>query len=95
MAPQACIMLLIAALEGQENSWLTSLTWMDFVNATQPQQWYCAVYWVITTSTTTGYGDITPQSIPEQVLANIYMILGLVFFGLLVGECSGWCSLAF
>ena len=39
-------------------------------------------------STTTGYGDITPKSIPEQVVANVYMILGLVFFGLLVGESA-------
>jgi hypothetical protein len=46
---QACIMVLIANLEGLENSWLTSATWEDFTSVSQPYQWYCAVYWVITT----------------------------------------------
>ena len=84
----ACIMLLCANLEGAENSWLISITWMDFVNATAPQQWYCAIYWVITTATATGYGDVVPKSIAEQVLANLVMIVGLVIFGLLVGTIS-------
>ena len=43
-------MLFIAHLEGVDNSWLTSLTWKDFANdATKAQQWYCGIYWVITT----------------------------------------------
>lgn len=46
---QACIMLMIAYIEGLNNSWLTNLTWKAFVYATHPQQWYCAVYWIITT----------------------------------------------
>ncbi|GAX80758.1 hypothetical protein CEUSTIGMA_g8193.t1 [Chlamydomonas eustigma] len=85
---ETCIMLLIAYLEGVGHSWLDALKWNDFTVAPPAEQWYCGVYWIITTSTTTGYGDITPQSIPEQVFANIYMILGLVFFGLLVGTIS-------
>lgn len=52
----ACIMLMIANLEGAENSWLMSLTWKDFVTAAAPQQWYCAVYWVITTVNMGGMG---------------------------------------
>lgn len=46
---QACIMLLIAHMEGIENSWLTSATWDDFTQVSRPYKWYCAVYWVITT----------------------------------------------
>lgn len=42
-------MLMIAYIEGLNNSWLTNLTWKAFVYATHPQQWYCAVYWIITT----------------------------------------------
>jgi len=84
----ACIMILIANLEGTEESWLISLTWIDAANAPAPSQWYCAVYWIITTCTTTGYGDITPKSQAEQVAANFYMIMGMVMFGLLVGTIS-------
>lgn len=39
-------------------------------------------------STTTGYGDFTPRSVAEQVFANLYMILGMVLFGLLVGTIA-------
>ena len=35
-----------------------------------------SVYWAIVTMTTVGYGDITPQSIPGQMLAAVAMILG-------------------
>ncbi len=46
---EACIMLLIAYLEGVDNSWLTSVSWEDFTAVTEAEQWYAAVYWVITT----------------------------------------------
>jgi hypothetical protein len=46
---QACIMLLIAHLEGVNNSWLDVLKWNNFTVAPATQQWYCGVYWVITT----------------------------------------------
>jgi len=86
----ACIALFIAYIEGLENSWMAAFQiadggWINLPTATQPQQWYTAVYWVITTASTTGYGDITPRSYVEQVLASMFMIFGLLFFGLLIG----------
>jgi hypothetical protein len=38
-----------AYLNGYENSFLTAVTWDDFTAATEPIQWYCAMYYVITT----------------------------------------------
>ncbi len=35
-----------------------------------------SVYWAIVTMTTVGYGDITPQTLPGQILAAGIMILG-------------------
>lgn len=35
-----------------------------------------SIYWAIVTLTTVGYGDITPQSIPGQVIASFLMIIG-------------------
>jgi len=34
------------------------------------------VYWAIVTLTTVGYGDITPITVPGQLLASLVMILG-------------------
>ncbi len=46
---QACIMLLIANLEGVHNSWLSVLQWHNFAVSSNSEQWYCGIYWVITT----------------------------------------------
>lgn len=35
-----------------------------------------SVYWAIVTLTTVGFGDITPQTIPGQMLASVIMLLG-------------------
>lgn len=51
----------------------------------------CAVPCVITLTlqaTTTGYGDFYAHSTVEQVFANIYMIFGMLMFGLLVGTIA-------
>ncbi|KAF5836837.1 hypothetical protein DUNSADRAFT_5328 [Dunaliella salina] len=85
---EACIMLLIATLVGLENSFLTSVEWEDFTEVPEPYRWYTAIYWVITTSTTTGYGDFTPRNAAEQVFANIYMMIGMMMFGLMVGTIA-------
>jgi len=35
-----------------------------------------SMYWAIVTLTTVGYGDITPQTIPGQILSSALMIMG-------------------
>jgi voltage-gated potassium channel len=35
-----------------------------------------AMYWAIVTLTTVGYGDITPQTVPGQLLSSALMIMG-------------------
>ncbi len=35
-----------------------------------------SIYWAIVTLTTVGYGDITPQTVPGQLLSVVIMILG-------------------
>jgi len=35
-----------------------------------------AMYWAIVTLTTVGYGDITPQTVPGQILSSALMIMG-------------------
>eukprot|EP00955_Chlamydomonas_euryale_P075373 362300-Chlamydomonas_euryale.AAC.2 len=48
--------------------------------------WWCWSEMVLVwRASTTGYGDITPRSYVEQVLASMFMIFGLLFFGLLIG----------
>lgn len=35
-----------------------------------------------------GYGDITPESIPEMILISIVMLSHIMLFGLLIGSIS-------
>ncbi|HUJ46699.1 MAG TPA: cyclic nucleotide-gated ion channel [Rhizomicrobium sp.] len=44
-----------------------------------------AMYWAITTLTTTGYGDVVPVTAPGRMIAGITMIFGLALFALPVG----------
>mmetsp|Transcript_37640 Transcript_37640/g.86975 ORF Transcript_37640/g.86975 Transcript_37640/m.86975 type:complete len:666 (-) Transcript_37640:80-2077(-) len=46
------------------------------------------LYWAITTVTTVGYGDITPQDNDERVFTMFSMIVGGAFYGYVVGNIS-------
>lgn len=63
-------MLMIAYIEGLDNSWLTNLTWKAFVYATHPQQWYCAVYWIITT---VRKGCLVPETCGKVLVAAVVL----------------------
>jgi voltage-gated potassium channel len=54
----------------------------------QPQQFGSlpqALWWAVSTLTTTGYGDAVPQSFLGRVIAGLVMICGLGVFGLWAG----------
>jgi voltage-gated potassium channel len=44
-----------------------------------------ALYWSVTTLTTTGYGDITPVTALGRIIAGVTMMFGLALFALPVG----------
>lgn len=47
-----------------------------------------AFYWAITTLTTTGYGDITPQTDAGKIFNVFVMLIGFSAFGLIIGQIS-------
>jgi voltage-gated potassium channel len=44
-----------------------------------------SMYWAVVTVTTVGYGDITPNSVPGQVLAALAMIMGYAIIAVPTG----------
>jgi voltage-gated potassium channel len=44
-----------------------------------------ALWWAVTTLTTTGYGDVVPSTPFGRVLAGFVMVCGITVFGLLAG----------
>ena len=56
--------------------------------ADQPEQFGslpAALWWAVTTLTTTGYGDAVPQTFLGRLIAGMVMICGLGVFGLWTG----------
>ena len=47
-----------------------------------------AVYWTITTLATVGYGDIHPQTLPQMIYACVAMMVGVGFFGFILGNVA-------
>jgi hypothetical protein len=43
-------------------------------------------YFVLTTLSTVGYGDLTPQTNSEKILGISFMIFGVAFFSYIMGN---------
>lgn len=44
-----------------------------------------SLWWAIVTMTTTGYGDVVPQTLPGRMLAGLVMMSGILVFALWAG----------
>lgn len=51
-----------------------------------------ALYWTITTLTTVGYGDITPEHILEKYYTMLVMVIGVGSYGYVIGNMASFLS---
>ncbi|WP_431960567.1 potassium channel family protein [Actinacidiphila sp. bgisy160] len=54
-----------------------------------------SVWWLCSTITTTGYGDLVPVTVRGRVIAVGVMFLGVVLIGAVVGSFSSWLVKSF
>ena len=47
-----------------------------------------SLYWALTTLTTVGYGDITPQNDAERIYASCALMIGGFVFGMMISNVS-------
>ncbi len=47
-----------------------------------------ALWWNMVTTTTVGYGDISPETPGGRILAGILMIVGIGFLGMVTGSVA-------
>lgn len=55
---------------------------------TRFQKYLASMYWAMTTISTVGYGDITPQSDHERAYAMLAMVIGGALYGYTVGAIT-------
>ena len=92
----ACGFKLVVEFEAQENNWLS-----NYFNAlgynpedfegieTWARQYLAALYWAVMTTTTIGYGDITPVTDGERVFGIFTMMIGGTVYAYVVGGICG------
>lgn len=67
-----------------------SVVYGGYVHYEQPERTFVdIVYFLVTTTTTVGYGDISPTTQIGRILSIFYMLLGIVLLALLFGEFTG------
>ncbi len=60
------------------NIFLSSLIYL--IAEDEVTNWFDSIYWTITTLSTVGYGDITPDSIIGKLVAMVNMLFGVALF---------------
>ena len=43
-------------------------------------------YYAITTLTTIGFGDLSPQSVQERIVASVILMFGVAIFSFIMGQ---------
>jgi len=70
------IFLAASVIFGIFISWYEDISLMD------------TYYYIITTATTVGYGDISPKTAIGKVFATVYMLLSITILGILMGKIA-------
>mmetsp|Transcript_23836 Transcript_23836/g.77516 ORF Transcript_23836/g.77516 Transcript_23836/m.77516 type:complete len:832 (-) Transcript_23836:97-2592(-) len=90
----ACLWRLVVELENDPlKSWMASegLFSFSFVEDQQIsgkqlfEVYQTCLYWSVMTTTTIGYGDITPKTTAERLYATVAMLVGAAGFGYIIG----------
>ncbi len=68
--------------------WVVNSAHLSLLGADLRTQYTSAIYWALTTITTTGYGDIVPTTNTERGYAMGVMLFGAVFYAFIFGNIS-------
>lgn len=85
----ACGWTLTATLQREERyTWLDSMEdkfGAQYEDPTPFSKYAAALYWAITTITSVGYGDITPQNAEEMFICTLFLLVGSILWAYIIG----------
>jgi hypothetical protein len=86
----ACAWFLVPFMEGfPPSSWVVA----EGIHAVdRSTQYIRSLYWVIVTTTTVGFGDITPHRNVEYVFTMLVMLLGASMYAFVIGNIASLVS---
>lgn len=75
---------ILLTLLGNSLIGIFSFIFYSFESANNPRihSFLDALWWGFATATTTGYGDITPVTVPGKILGILLMLTGMALFGM-------------
>lgn len=89
----ACMFIFLAQLEDDISVTLWTSKCIDFGADTADIELYvCSMYYVLTTTSTVGYGDITPLTTLERMFAMGLMFCGVLSFTFVSGTLASILS---
>ncbi|OQV13921.1 putative Cyclic nucleotide-gated cation channel subunit A [Hypsibius exemplaris] len=86
----ACIGYFIACPDSKcdsKHSWISRTSLRNELHS-EPQAYIMTIYWIVTTATTTGYGDILPLTDLERFFTCVVQVIGKFLFGIIVGDIA-------
>ena len=82
----ACFWYYVAVFEDlNDDTWVTMYGIKD---SDKLYKYIASLYWVFTTLTTVGFGDILPGTISEKIFAICWMTFGVAFYSYTIGSLS-------
>lgn len=84
----ACLFAITARMTDGEATWMDA--YIGVVDdSTIRTQYIAAFYWSTMTVTTIGYGDVSPQTDQERLMACACMFMGGAFYAVIIGSICG------
>ena len=81
-----CIFIIIANMESNiAVTWPIKCSIVDDDQYKDFSLYVCSIYFVLTTTATVGYGDISPSTTYERIYTMGLMIMGVISFSFLAG----------